>query len=64
MFKFFIKFFLLLFILSKAIFAEEKLFLEDNFYPEGITVTKNGDLFVGSLKENKIVKLKNKKKKI
>lgn len=63
MFKFFIKFFLLLFILSKAIFAEEKLFLEDNFYPEGITVTKNGDLFVGSLKENKIVKLKNKKKK-
>ena len=50
MFKFFIKFFLLLFILSTAIFAEEKLFLEDNFYPEGITVTKNGDLFVGSLK--------------
>jgi hypothetical protein len=36
--------------------------LEDNFFPEGITISKNGNIYVGSLKENKIVKFKNKKK--
>ncbi len=41
--------------------AEQILYLEDNFFPEGITISKNGDIYVGSLKENKIVKFKNKK---
>ena len=57
-------FFFLVIILfsSKLIIAEEILFLEDKFFPEGITISKNGDIFVGSLKENKIVRFKNKKK--
>ena len=38
------------------------MYLEDNFFPEGITVSKNGDIYVGSLKENKIVKIPNGKK--
>ena len=42
--------------------ANNNLFLEDNFFPEGITISKNGNIYVGSLKENKIVKFKNKKK--
>ena len=42
--------------------AEQILYLEENFFPEGITVSKNGNIYVGSLKENKIVKFKNKKK--
>ena len=62
----FIKYFFLLLFFSytftKNILAADVLYLEDNFFPEGITVSKNGDLFVGSLKENKIIKFKNKKK--
>ena len=42
--------------------SNNNLFLEDNFFPEGITISKNGNIYVGSLKENKIVKFKNKKK--
>jgi len=45
--------------LTKNIFADDFLSLENNFFPEGITAAKNGDLFVGSLKENKIVKFIN-----
>ena len=59
-------FFLLLFFSSyvfpKNILAEDILYLEDNFFPEGIAVSKSGSLFVGSLKENKIIRFKNKKK--
>ena len=58
-------FFLLLFfsyVLPKNILAIDVLYLEDNFFPEGITVSKSGNLFVGSLKENKIIRFKNKKK--
>ena len=57
-------FFILFFIFSLNISAHSKevLYLEDNFFPEGITISKNGDVFVGSLKENKIVRFKNKKK--
>ena len=62
----FIKYFFLLFFFfytfTKNLLAADVLYLEDNFFPEGITVSKNGDLFVGSLKENKIIKFKNKKK--
>ena len=46
----------------KNLFAEKILHLEDNFFPEGITISNNGDIFVGSLKENKIVRFKNKEK--
>ena len=42
-------------------FANKIIYLEDKFFPEGITISKNGDLFVGSLKENKIVKIPNNK---
>ena len=55
--------FLFLLLYYIPVKAENILLLEDNFFPEGITVTKNGDLLVGSLKENKIVKFKNKKNK-
>jgi len=57
-------FFILFFVFSLNISAHSKevLYLEDNFFPEGITISKNGDVFVGSLKENKIVRFKNKKK--
>ena len=42
---------------------EQKLSLDDNFFPEGIAVSKySGDIFVGSLKESKIVKFPNGKK--
>ena len=46
----------------KNLFAEKILHLDDNFFPEGITISNNGDIFVGSLKENKIVRFKNKEK--
>ena len=55
--------FLYFLFLQKTLFANSILNLEDNFFPEGITISKNGDIFVGSLKENKIVKFKNKKNK-
>jgi len=54
--------FSIFFLLVKAPLAEKILYLEDNFFPEGITISKNGDIFVGSLKENKIVKISNGKK--
>ena len=64
--KFKLKFFFLLlffsYVLPKNILAIDVLYLEDNFFPEGITVSKSGNLFVGSLKENKIIRFKNKKK--
>ena len=59
--KFFISFFFLIFLFNKSL-ANEILDLEDNFFPEGIAVSKNGDLYIGSLKENKIIKFKNKEK--
>ena len=55
--------FILFLCLTKNLIAEQILYLEDNFFPEGITIAKNGDIYVGSLKENKIVKFKNEKKK-
>ena len=55
--------FILFLCLTKSLIAEQILYLEDNFFPEGITIAKNGDIYVGSLKENKIVKFKNEKKK-
>ena len=57
-----ISFLLILLFLHRPIFGEEILKLEDNFFPEGITISKNGDIYVGSLKENKIVRFKNKEK--
>jgi len=60
-FRTFLLFFILL-LYCVQIKADDILFLEDNFFPEGITISKNGDIYVGSLKENKIVKFKNKKK--
>ena len=47
-----------IFLFPKIFFAEDILSLEDNFFPEGITVSIKGDIYVGSLKENKIVKFK------
>ena len=64
--KLFIKFFIFFYIFfsfNKISISEESLFLEDNFFPEGIAVSKQGDIFVGSLKENRIVKFPNGKKK-
>jgi len=55
--------FLFLLLYYFPVKAENILSLDNNFFPEGITATKNGDLLVGSLKENKIVKFKNKKNK-
>ena len=55
--------FILFLCLTKNLIAEQILYLEDNFFPEGITTARNGDIYVGSLKENKIVKFKNKNKK-
>ena len=50
------------FLLSINIsYSDEILSLDDNFFPEGITISRNGDILVGSLKHNKIVKFKNKK---
>ena len=60
--KFFIKYILFFILLTNVVIAEEIISLEDNFFPEGITVSKSGSLFVGSLKENKIIRFKNKKK--
>ena len=51
-----------IFLFPKIFFAEDILSLEDNFFPEGITVSIKGDIYVGSLKENKIVKFKNNEK--
>tara|TARA_B100000029_G_scaffold369398_1_gene363226 strand:- start:599 stop:1573 length:975 start_codon:yes stop_codon:yes gene_type:complete len=59
--KLFIFFLFTISLFSKSV-ASEFLDLEDNFFPEGIAVSKNGDLYVGSLKENKIIKFRNKKK--
>ena len=61
MLKYIFIIFLFLFF-PKNLFAEKILHLEDNFFPEGITISNNGDIFVGSLKENKIVRFKNKEK--
>ena len=52
-------FFIFFLILNNQVLAEKRLYLEDNFFPEGITVSENGDIYVGSLKENKIVKIPN-----
>ena len=52
-------FFIFFLILNNQVLAEKRLYLEDNFFPEGITISKNGNIYVGSLKENKIVKFKN-----
>ena len=59
----FFTFFLFFFIFVRPALSEESLSLEENFFPEGITISKKGDIYVGSLKENKIVRFKNKKKK-
>ena len=61
MLKYIFIIFLFLFF-PKDLFAEKILRLDTNFFPEGITISNNGDMFVGSLKENKIVRFKNKKK--
>ena len=58
----FIYFLPFLFFFLKPLIANNVLYLEDNFFPEGITISKNGDVYVGSLKENKIVKISNGKK--
>ena len=55
--------FIFFLFLTTNLIAEQIIHLEDNFFPEGITASKNGDIYVGSLKENKIVKFKNKEKK-
>ena len=60
-----LKYIFIIFLFSffpKNLFAEKILHLDDNFFPEGITISNNGDIFVGSLKENKIVRFKNKEK--
>ena len=59
---FFILFFFFIYFIFRPSFSDEALYLEDNFFPEGITVSENGDIYVGSLKENKIVKIPNGKK--
>ena len=60
MLKFIIKTITLyLFFLSTTI-ANENLPLDDDFFPEGIAVSNNGDIYVGSLKQNKIVRFKKK----
>jgi len=59
---FFILFFFFIHFIFRPSFSDEVLYLEDNFFPEGITVSENGDIYVGSLKENKIVKIPNGKK--
>ena len=55
-------FFIFILFVSKNSLSDQVLYLEDNFFPEGITISKKGDIYVGSLKENKIVRFKNKKK--
>ena len=55
-------FFIFILFVSKNSFSDQVLYLEDNFFPEGIAISKKGDIYVGSLKENKIVSFKNKKK--
>ena len=50
------------FLVSRKCDCNNILYLEDNFFPEGITISKKGDIFVGSLKENKIVVFRNKEK--
>ena len=60
--KRFLLFFFFLQLFQKNVFANNILYLEDNFFPEGITISKKGDIFVGSLKENKIVVFRNKEK--
>ena len=61
--KRFLLFFFFLQLFQKNVFANNILYLEDNFFPEGITISKKGDIFVGSLKENKIVVFRNKERK-
>ena len=51
--------FILSLCLTKSLIAEQILYLENNFFPEGITISKNGDIYVRILKENKIVKIPN-----
>ena len=47
---------ILLFIaVFKNAYSSENLILEGNFFPEGIAISRNGDIYVGSLKHNKIV---------
>ena len=58
-FKVYIFLLFLCFSFLKSLKAEQVLYLEDNFFPEGITISENGDIYVGSLKENKIVKIPN-----
>ena len=60
--KIYIIFIFFLFLTTNLI-AKQKLYLEDNFFPEGIAISKNGDIYVGSLKENKIVKFPSGKEK-
>ena len=50
---------LLFFAVFKNAYSSENLILEGNFFPEGIAISRNGDIYVGSLKHNKIVKFKN-----
>ena len=61
-FKVYIFLLFLCFSFLKSLKAEQLLYLEDNFFPEGITISENGDIYIGSLKENKIVKFSNGKK--
>ena len=61
-FKVYIFLLFLCFSFLKSSKAEQLLYLEDNFFPEGITISENGDIYIGSLKENKIVKFSNGKK--
>ena len=51
---------LLFFAVFKNAYSSENLILEGNFFPEGIAISRNGDIYVGSLKHNKIVKFKKK----
>ena len=59
--RIFFVFLIIFFNFISLSFANKIIYLEDNFFPEGITSSNNGDLFVGSLKENKIVKIPNNK---
>jgi len=53
-------FYLYIVFISQPLLANKVLFLEDNFFPEGIAISKyTGDIYVGSLKESKIVKFPN-----
>ena len=61
-FKVYIFLLFLCFSFLKSSKAEQLLYLEDNFFPEGITISENGNIYIGSLKENKIVKFSNGKK--